>query len=117
MIGPTISPHDSSLVVEHCDMTGAYITADAGRSWRMFNLRTVVRCFTFDPASPDVIYAGNMAVWRSADRGRTWTMVWPDPADRSKVYITTFGGSVWHGPATGDPHAPEDLTGPTGWRR
>ena len=38
-IGPTISPHDSSLVVEHCDMTGGYVTHDNGESWRMFNLR------------------------------------------------------------------------------
>src|ERR1035437_5687098 len=39
MIAPTISPHDPSLVVEHCDMTGGYITHDDGNSWRMFNLR------------------------------------------------------------------------------
>jgi hypothetical protein len=25
---PTISPHDPKIVVEHCDMTGAYITLD-----------------------------------------------------------------------------------------
>ena len=25
----------------------------------------------------------------------------PDPYDPKMVYITTFGGSVWHGPATG----------------
>src|SRR5207247_1863854 len=24
------------------------------------------------------------------------------------IYVTTFGGSVWHGPAAGDPDAPED---------
>ena len=23
----------------------------------------------------------------------------PDPTDAGKIYITTFGGSVWHGPA------------------
>ena len=33
----------------------------------------------------------------------------PDLADPSKVYVTTFGGSVWHGPATGDPAAVEDV--------
>ena len=43
MVDPTISPHDSRLVVERCDMTGAYITTDAGSSWRMFNLRTGCR--------------------------------------------------------------------------
>ena len=30
MIQPTISPHDANIVVEHCDMTGAYITTDGG---------------------------------------------------------------------------------------
>ena len=50
MIGPTISPHDSQLVVEHCDMTGGYITRDNGQSWRMFNLRGGIAVFAFDPA-------------------------------------------------------------------
>ena len=25
------------------------------------------------------------------------------------IYITTFGGSVWYGPADGDPRAGEDI--------
>jgi hypothetical protein len=37
--------------------------------------------------------------------------VFPDPADRTKIYITTYGGSVWHGPAAGDPNATEDTIG------
>ena len=32
----------------------------------------------------------------------------PDVRDAQKIYITTFGGSVWHGPAHGDPKAVED---------
>jgi hypothetical protein len=47
-------------------------------------------------------------VWRSADRGLTWKRIpgfdfkWGhrvtvDPQDRGMIYITTFGGSVWHG--------------------
>jgi len=32
-----------------------------------------------------------------------------DPLDASKIYVTTFGGSVWHGPAQGDPNATEDV--------
>ncbi len=49
MFLPTISPHDSNIVLDHCDMTGAYISLDAGRSWRMFNLRGTVSAFAFDP--------------------------------------------------------------------
>ena len=79
MTHPTISPHDPNVVLVGCDMTGGYITYDGGESWRMFNLGTVVSSFAFDPAHPDVIYASNPALWRSADRGRTWRMVFPDP--------------------------------------
>ncbi|MGP8271544.1 MAG: VPS10 domain-containing protein [Terracidiphilus sp.] len=79
-IGPTISPHDPKLVVEHCDMTGGYVTRDDGQSWRMFNLRGVINVFAFDPADPKIIYAGNAALWRSSDSGRTWKMFFPSPA-------------------------------------
>ena len=79
-IAPTISPHDSRLVVEHCDMTGGYITHDNGHSWRMLNLRGGNLVFAFDPADPQVIYAGNAALWRSSDSGWTWKMLFPNPA-------------------------------------
>ena len=62
----------------------------------------------------------DQAAFRSIDRGETWTRIrgfnfkWgqrviPDPLDRLKIYVTTFGGSVWHGPAAGDPDAVEDV--------
>jgi photosystem II stability/assembly factor-like uncharacterized protein len=79
-IGPTISPYDSNLVVEHCDMTGGYVTSDNGQSWHMFNLRGGIEVLAFDPVDPDVIYAGNAALWRSSDSGRTWKMLFPSPA-------------------------------------
>jgi photosystem II stability/assembly factor-like uncharacterized protein len=79
-IAPTISPHDSQLVVEHCDMTGGYVTHDNGLSWRMFNLRGGIGVFAFDPADPHVIYAGNAALWRSGDSGSSWKMIFPSPA-------------------------------------
>ena len=79
MIAPTISPHDSHTVVEHCDMTGGYITHDDGQSWRMFNLRGGIETFSFDKNDPKVIYAGNAAIWRSSDAGQTWSMVFPAP--------------------------------------
>lgn len=84
---PTISPHDPRRVLVACDMTGAYLTEDAGASWRMFNLGTDVSSFAFDPSNPDVIYAGTAALWKSSDRGRTWRMVFPDPARDTRVLM------------------------------
>jgi hypothetical protein len=77
MFHPLVSPHDPATALVACDMTGAYITHDGGRSWRMFNLRGVVRFFVFDPSLPRVIYAQNDNLWRSRDNGATWNLVWP----------------------------------------
>ena len=79
----TISPSDPSLVVERCDMTGGYITHDAGLSWRMFNLRSGLTTFAFAPGNPRQIYAGGAALWRSDDTGRTWKMIFPNPAEQT----------------------------------
>jgi photosystem II stability/assembly factor-like uncharacterized protein len=82
-IGPVISPSDSRLVVEHCDMTGGYITHNDGLSWRMFNLRGGIDVMAFDPADPKVIFAGNAGLWRSSDSGGTWKLVFPSPAQNT----------------------------------
>ncbi len=87
---PTISPFDPGLMLAHCDMTGAYLTRDGGRSWRMINLWNVPTDFEFDPVDPDVIYAavkgslygedrgsGLSLLFRSVDRGESWRIVYP----------------------------------------
>jgi hypothetical protein len=69
-----------------------------------------------------VIYASgfNSSSYRSEDQGNTWDRIkgfnfkWgkrvqPDPRDPDKIYIITFGGGVWHGPAIGDKKALEDI--------
>jgi photosystem II stability/assembly factor-like uncharacterized protein len=80
MFHPTISPHDPNTVLVACDMTGSYITHDGGGTWRMFNLRGVVRFFVFDPADRKTIYAATHALWRSTDGGETWGLVYPKPS-------------------------------------
>ena len=77
---PTISPHDAKTVLVSCDMTGAYITRDAGESWRMFNLRGTVRFFAFDPVDPKTMYVQVTGLWRTNDGGDTWSLVYPKPS-------------------------------------
>src|SRR5262249_21185123 len=77
---PTVSPHDPDRVLVSCDMTGAYLTEDGGRSWRMVNLGSTVRFFAFDNSDKRVVYAQTTRLWRSRDAGRNWSPVYPEGA-------------------------------------
>jgi hypothetical protein len=79
MFRPQVSPLDPNTVLVACDMTGAYITHNGGRSWRMFNLRGVAEFFVFDPTEKNVIYVKSMGLWRSHDNGDTWKLIYPKP--------------------------------------
>lgn len=94
---PAISPHDPRRVLVACDMTGAYVTPDAGDSWRMFNLGWRVWFFAFDPRASNTIYAGSAGLWRSDDAGRSWQLLSPDP--RTVKGVTLAGD---HGEPTFD---------------
>lgn len=105
---------------------GIFVSTDAGATWKQVLDRDQhVYDVTIDPASPAQLYACGFesSVWRSTDRGETWTRVrgynfkWGhrvivDPVQPGSIYVTTFGGSVWHGPAAGDPDAIEDIVTP-----
>jgi len=101
---------------------GVWLSTDGGESWRaIFSKSQHVYDVTIDPKAPDTLYicGFDAAAFRSTDAGLHWTRIrgynfkWGhrvmmDPNDASMIYITTYGGSVWHGPAAGDPSAPED---------
>ena len=89
MFHPTISPHDSSTVLVSCDMTGSYVTHDAGKSWRMFNLRGVVQFFVFDPLDRKVIYAQSNGLWRSQDEGESWSLIHPKPSSVKSIKMSS----------------------------
>jgi photosystem II stability/assembly factor-like uncharacterized protein len=89
MFHATISPRDPNEVLVACDMTGAYISHDGGRSWRMFNLRGTVGFFAFDPLHAHTIYAGTQDLWRSTDDGESWKLVWPRPSTISGIRMSS----------------------------
>jgi photosystem II stability/assembly factor-like uncharacterized protein len=84
------------------DMTGSYVSEDGGSSWRMFNLGGVVKFFVCDPRNADVVYARTAGLWRSADRGRAWHLVYPSLAgaerrlegDHADEYLVTPAGKA-----------------------
>jgi photosystem II stability/assembly factor-like uncharacterized protein len=89
MFHPLVNPLDPNTVLVACDMTGAYISHDAGKSWRMFNLRGVVQFFVFDPLDKNVMYAQANGLWRSQDNGETWTLIYPKPFSLKGVKMSS----------------------------
>lgn len=81
MFWPAVSPHNPDIVCVACDMTGSFITLNGGLSWKMFNLSGPVSFFTFDPVNPDIIYANSIGLFKSADRGNTWSIIYPSPSE------------------------------------
>jgi len=95
----------------HGDGGGIFLSEDGGKSWKqVLEKDRHIYDITVDAKDPNVLYAAGFesSAWRSVDRGLHWTRIpgfnfkWghrviPDPLHHDEVYITTFGGSVWHG--------------------
>jgi photosystem II stability/assembly factor-like uncharacterized protein len=118
-----VHPEDSNrILIGTCDPTwedqrgGLYETRDGGSRWRRIG-REGRQTFGgyYHPDRPGWIYmtltegAPGAGLWLSRDDGRSWQpfqdlpfsniqRVVFDPANRQAIYVTTFGGSVWHGP-------------------
>jgi len=122
--GVAIDPDDSNRLYlatwaratgQHGDGGGIFLSQDAGKTWKqVLDKDRHIYDITIDPADPAVLYATGFesSAWRSGDHGVTWTRIpgfnfkWgqrviADPVDHNKIYITTFGGSVWHGSVNG----------------
>ncbi|MCX7010069.1 MAG: hypothetical protein NTY53_22995 [Kiritimatiellaeota bacterium] len=82
MFGPAISPADPQRMLVHCDMSGAYRSADGGHSWTLISadqLQGNTRCKpAFHPTNPDLVFSPN--AWGgklkvSRDGGTTWSFL------------------------------------------
>jgi photosystem II stability/assembly factor-like uncharacterized protein len=110
---------------EHGDGGGIFLSEDGGKTWKqVLDKDRHIYDVTIDPADANILYAAGFesSAWRSIDAGLHWNRIpgfnfkWghrviPDPLDRNKIYITTFGGSVWHGSVNGEDR-PIDIATP-----
>jgi photosystem II stability/assembly factor-like uncharacterized protein len=90
---------------------GIFLSEDGGENWKsIFDPGQYVYDVTVDPYHQGRIYCCtfNQAAYRSDDYGKSWKKIrgydfhWGqrivvDQNDPEKIFITTFGSSVWHG--------------------
>jgi photosystem II stability/assembly factor-like uncharacterized protein len=90
---------------------GIFLSEDGGETWKsIFDQKQYVYDVTADPYHEGRLYCNtfNKAAYRSDDFGKTWNKLkgydfhWGhriiiDENDHKKVFITTYGSSVWHG--------------------
>jgi photosystem II stability/assembly factor-like uncharacterized protein len=104
---------------------GIFVSDDDGKTWNnVLHRDQHIHDISYDKRN-DVYYACgfNGSAYRSEDRGTSWKRIkgynfkWGkrvdiDSNDPEKIYIITFGGGLWHGPAKGDPNSNEDIVTP-----
>ncbi|HLJ57375.1 MAG TPA: hypothetical protein VKT77_20220, partial [Chthonomonadaceae bacterium] len=120
----TLDPKDSKTIyLSGCNTNirpeaGLYRTTDGGATWSCLAQKGPEHFGAYlHPKRPGWIYmtltegAPGAGLWLSKDNGVTWTAmrglpfsnamrVAFDPADPDTIIVTTFGGSVWRGPAS-----------------
>ena len=121
--GPSVDPRDSNVIyLGAADANESregelYKTTDGGKTWKLI-AREGSQTFgaTVHPKRPDWVYmcltegAPGSGLWLSKDGGSSWKpfkgipfrnvqRVSFDSADDSLIYVNTFGGSIWKGPA------------------
>ncbi len=101
---------------------GIFRSADDGKTWEhVLKSDQHIHDITYDSRIAVFYACGfNGSAYRSEDNGRSWNRIkgynfkWGkrvemDPTNPEKIFVITFGGGVWYGPAKGDLHASEDI--------
>jgi photosystem II stability/assembly factor-like uncharacterized protein len=120
----TVDPADSGVIYVGAsdaggkEQGGLYATRDGGATWKRLARKGPEHFGAYlHPRRPGWIYmtltedAPGAGLWLSKDGGATWTAmeglpfanvqrVAFDLADENVIYVSTFGGSVWRGPAS-----------------
>jgi photosystem II stability/assembly factor-like uncharacterized protein len=110
---------------EHGEGGGIYLSEDAGKTWKqVLDRDRHIYDITIDPRDAKILYAAGFesSAWISRDAGEHWSRIpgfnfkWghrvtPDPENPNAIYVTTFGGGVWHGSVDGK-DSPVDIATP-----
>ncbi len=104
---------------------GIFVSQDNGMTWKnVLNKDQYIHDLTYDPRNKRYYACGfSCSAYWSDDKAETWTRIRGfnhklgrrvdiDPKNQDMVYINTYGGGVWHGPARGDENAVEDIVTP-----
>ncbi len=105
---------------------GIFLSTDGGLNWRnVLSADQHIYDVTIDAHNANLLYACGFesSAWRSTNRGESWQRIrgynfkWghrviPDPVNPDRIYVATYGGSLWQGPAAGDSDATEDIATP-----
>jgi len=109
---------------------GVIKSVDGGITWRqVFDERVRVNSAGMDAKKPGTLYINTFqnAAYRSDNGGESWDRIegyrfkWgqraiPDPHNPDKLFLTSYGGSVFCGPAAGIPGIKDDIVNmPEGW--
>ena len=102
----TVDPADSNVVYAG-GAGGLFRSDDGGSAWRELPVGTDVKDLAIDPRQPAILYVLRLlkGVFKSTDRGATWSLVWKGPGDYPFLEILTID------PAAGDLYAIERSSG------
>jgi photosystem II stability/assembly factor-like uncharacterized protein len=104
---------------------GIFLSQDDGTTWKQtLGTDQHIHDISYDSRNKRYYACGfNGSAYHSEDRGASWIRIkgfnfkWgkrvePDPGDPEKIFVITYGGGIWHGPALGDESAVEDIITP-----